>query len=755
MSESFSGAQLTRRAAVLGGGLLVAFSLAPRAFAQLPTGRPGGGAAPGARRSELPGSLKSNPLLDSWIRIAPDGQATVFSGKAELGQGILTALLQVAAEELDLPPSAITLITADTSKTPDEGVTAGSHSMQDSGTAIASAAANVRMLLMGAAATQWGLDATTLSTSGDGHVAAADGRRLAYGPLAASLSLHVEASANAPRRMPAQYRTLGRDLPRLDIPAKVVGGEAYVQDLRLPGMLHARVVRGPSHGTRLIEPNLAAAKGAPGVLAVISKGDFAAVVAEHEWQAIRAMRLAQTARYNSTLPPLPLKDGLHEIQSLPSREIVVLDTHDGEQPAAHTLRASYSRPWLCHASIGPSCAVALARNGELTLWSHSQGVFNLRRAVAELVGLPADKVHCIHTPSAGCYGHNGADDVAAEAALIALALPGRPVRLQWMREQEFGWEPCGPAMVATVEAAIGPDRRVCRWNYEVWSNTHNNRPAGAAGFVVAQQLTPPLPPPEPRPIPMPEGGGDRNSNPLYAFPDMHVRHHFVPQMPLRVSALRSLGAHFNIFSIESMVDELALAAGTDPLEFRLAHMRDDRARAVMTEVGRRFGWDHRPRGNGSRGCGLAFARYKNLAAYCCLAMEIEVERATGVITVHRIQAAIDAGQAVSPDGLRNQTEGGIIQSLSWAMHEAVRYDSSQRTSLDWASYPILRFSDLPRAIDVQVIDRPGEPFLGAGEAAQGPASAALANALADATGVRLRDMPLTPERVKAAIGLAG
>jgi CO/xanthine dehydrogenase Mo-binding subunit len=752
MSEPFSAALITRRTALKGGGLVVAFSMAPRALAQLARPREADGSGPAATGADLPQSLKNSPFLDSWVRIAGDGKATVCSGKAELGQGILTALLQVAAEELDLAPSAITFITADTAKTPDEGLTAGSHSMQDSGSALANAGANVRMLLMRAAATQWGLDAAMLSTSGDGHVVAPDGRRLAYGPLAASLSLHVEAVANAPRRTPAQYRSVGHDVPRVDIPAKVVGGEAYVQDLRLPGMLHARVVRGPSHGTRLLDPNLAAAKATPGVVAVIKKGDFAAVVAEHEWQAIRAMRVAQTSDYTVTLPPLPVTEGPQELKSLASREIVVLDSHDGERPAAHTIRASYSRPWLCHASLGPSCAVALARAGELTLWSHSQGVFNLRRAVAELIGLPTERIHCIHTPSAGCYGHNGADDVAAEAALIAMELPGRAIRLQWMREQEFGWEPCGPAMVATIEASIGPDKRVARWVYEVWSNTHNTRPATAAGYVVAQELSPPLAPPAPRPIPMPEGGGDRNANPLYDFKDMHVRHHFVPQMPLRVSALRSLGAHLNIFGIESMLDELARAAGADPLEFRLAQMRDERARAVMIEAARRFGWEQRPRGNGTRGCGLAFARYKNLAAYCCVAMEIEVERATGVITLERIQAAVDAGQAVSPDGLRNQIEGGIIQSLSWAMREAVTYDSGKRTSFDWASYPILRFSDLPRAIDVHVMNRPGEAFLGAGEAAQGPASAALANALADATGARLRDMPLTPQKVKAALG---
>ncbi|PTQ07515.1 aldehyde dehydrogenase [Sphingomonas oleivorans] len=744
----------TRREALVGGGLLLAFSFASRGLGQL-VGGGEGGAAPKALRPDLPGSLKNRPELDAWIRIAPDGAATVFSGKAELGQGIRTALLQVAAEELDLSPATITLITADTARTPDEGLTAGSHSMQDGGTALANAGANVRFLLIQAAARQWKLPPESLTTSGDGHVMAPDGRRLGYGPLAAALSLHIEAVPDAPRRDPAHYRTLGRDLPRVDIPAKLTGGAAYVQDLRFPGMLHARLVRGPSYGTRLKAPNLEAARAMPGVVAVIQKGDFAAVVALKEWQAIKAMRVAQASDYVRTLPPLPVTDGPHRLQSLPSREIVVLDTRDDERPATRTIRASYSRPWYSHGSIGPSCAVALASDGELTLWSHSQGVFDMHRAVAELVGLPAKKVRCIHIPSAGCYGQNGADDVTAEAALIAMELPGRPIRLQWMREQEFGWEPCGCGMVTKVEASIGPDKRIAHWTYEVWSNSHNNRPVMAGGYAVAQQVVPPLLMQEPKPIPMPEGDGDRNANPLYVFPNMDVRYHFVPEMPLRVSALRSLGAHLNIFSLESMLDELALTGGVDPLAFRLAHMQDERARAVMIEATRRFDWAHRPRGDGRRGCGMAFARYKNIGAYCALAMEIEVERETGAIMVHRVQAAVDAGQPASPDGIRNQVEGGIIQSLSWAIKEAVSYDDSKRTSFDWGSYPILRFLDMPGSIDVHVMDRPGQPFLGAGETAQGPTSAALANAIADATGARLRDMPLTPEKVKAAIGLAG
>lgn len=746
--------EVTRRDLLAGGGLFVAFSFGAKALAQLAGGGEGGGGPP-VKRPDLLGSLKMTPELDAWIRIAPDGRATVFSGKAELGQGIRTALLQVAAEELDLPPAAITFVTADTARTPDEGLTAGSHSMQDGGTALANAGANVRMLLVRAAAKEWNVAPEALSTDGKGHVVGPGGRTIDYGTLASAMSQHVEAVPNAPRRDPRRYRTLGRNLPRVDIPAKLTGGEAYVHDLRLPGMLHARLVRGPSYGTRLVAAKLTEARAMPGVVGIVHDGRFAAVVATREWEAIRAMRVAQASDYVRTIAPLPVADGPRRLQELPTREIQVLDTHDGALPAAHRIEASYSRPWYAHGSIGPSCAVALFKDGTLTIWSHSQGVFDMQRATAELVGLPPKRVRVIHSPGSGCYGQNGADDVTAEAGMIAMRLPGRPIRLQWMREQEFGWEPCGCGMVTKVEAAIGPDRRIAHWNYEVWSNSHNNRATGAGGYAVAQEIRPGFPPQEAKPIPMPEGDGDRNANPLYVLPNMDVRYHFVSEMPLRVSALRSLGAHLNVFTIESMLDELALAARVDPLAFRLAHMEDERARAVMTEVTRRFGWLRRPKGDGRRGCGMAFARYKNIGAYCAIAMEIEVERETGAITVHRVQAAVDAGQPASPDGIRNQVEGGIIQSLSWAMFEAVTFDESKRTSFDWGTYPIMRFQDVPGEIDVHVMDRPGLPFLGSGETAQGPASAALANALADATGARLRDLPLTPEKVKAAIGLVG
>jgi len=386
----------------------------------------------------------------------------------------------------------------------------------------------------------------------------------------------------------------------------------------------------------------------------------------------------------------------------------------------------------------------------MTIWTHTQGVYPDRRAISEMLGMPADKVHCIHVEGSGCYGHNGADDAAADAALIANSMPDRPIRLQWMREQEHGWEPYGPAMVAKARASLDSKGRIADWDYGVWSNTHTMRPGPAGSLVAAQHMEKAFSPQEPEPIPQPEGGGDRNAVPLYVLANARVTHHFLRQMPVRVSALRSLGAHMNVFAIESFMDELALAAGTDPVAFRLAHLDDSRAREVVTAAADEFHWADRPTPAGGHGSGFAFARYKNLAAYCAVAMQVHVDRDTGRIRVLRVAAAVDTGQVINPDGVRNQIEGGILQSLSWTMFEGVTFDNTHITSIDWSTYPILRFGSVPESLTVRVVDRPGSAFLGCGEAAQGPAAAALANAVANATGRRIRDLPLNAARVKAA-----
>jgi CO/xanthine dehydrogenase Mo-binding subunit len=741
----------SRREFLAAGALVVAFSMSGKAVAQLAGGGEGG-AGPPVVAPDLPGSLRSYPLLESWIKLDSAGHATVFTGKVELGQGIKTALWVVACEELDLPTERVDIITADTAQTPDEGLTAGSHSMQDGGTAIANAGANVRMLLLQSAAQKWQLPWTTLTTNGSGTVLAPDGRQVAYGELAAAMSMHVMAIPNAPLRAPQDYRLMGHRVPRLDIPSKLTGKPIFLHDMRLPGMLHARVVRGPSVGTVLNHADLEAVSSMPGVVKLVRNGSFLAIVAATEWQAIVALRRIQQAPWVRQEPNIPTGSEVAILKALPAQDIVVIDDGTPLGAPANSIKARYTRQWIAHASIGPSCSIALYDQGQLTIWSHSQGVFDVRRAVAQLVGLSPDNVRCIHVQGSGCYGQNGADDASADAALTAMQVPGRPVRLQWMREQEFGWEPLGPAMVTEVEASLGDDRMISSWKYEVWSNPHNNRPVVAGGYVAGQEVSPPFAPQTGKPIPMPEGDGDRNANPLYEFPNMHVLYHFLPDMPLRVSALRSLGAHLNVFSIESMMDELAREAGTDPLIFRLLHMKDQRARRAIEAVARSFGWNKRVKGDGRRGCGMAFARYKNIGAYCALAMEIEVDRDTGLISVKRVNAAVDAGQPASPDGVRNQVEGAIVQSLSWTTNEQMGFDATHRTTFDWSGYPISRFSNVPTSIDIEILPSAGLPFLGAGETGQGPTGAALANALADATGVRFREMPISASKVRAAIG---
>jgi CO/xanthine dehydrogenase Mo-binding subunit len=731
----------SRRRFLAAGAITVGFSLLPTlpAFAQ-----------EAGKAGKLPGSLSSTPMLDAWIRLDDTGKLTVYTGKAELGTGVRTAFIQIAAEELDVAFEAVHLVTADTGLTPNEGYTAGSHSIADSGTAILNAAAQVRALLLQSAAERMQVEVETLKVS-NGVVLASDGRRLSYGEAVSGLDLHRAAQAVSPLKDPRTHTILGQAMPRVDIPGKVTGGVSYVQDMRLPNMVHARVVRQPSYGARLIKADIDGVRAMPGVVAVVRDGSYLAVVAQDEWQAIVAMRaLSASAQWEETAV-LPSPETIHDVlKKLPSREIRVADQSGAAAPAVQTLKARYTKPYLTHGSIGPSCAVAEFANGTMTVWTHTQGVYPLRGGLAEMLSLPVANVRCIHVEGSGCYGHNGADDVAADAALIARAVPGRPVRVQWMRDQEHTWEPSGPAMVTEVQASLDASGHIVDWQYEIWSNSHNQRIDNAGRLMPTWALAQPFTPAPPKPIPMPEGGGDRNSVPLYAFPNTKVLHHFIPDMPVRVSAMRSLGAYLNVFAIESFMDELALAAKVDPVEFRLRHLQDPRGRDVIKLAAEQFGWDPRRKREPGRGMGFSFAQYKNLMAYLAIAMDLTVDRDTGDVHIHRAVAAIDCGQIVNPDGVRNQVEGGIIQSASWTLYEKVLFDTRRITSFDWSTYPILRFSSVPEHIEVHLIDRPGAPFLGAGEASQGPASAAVSNALADATGLRLRDTPLGGPRLRDA-----
>jgi len=736
---------LDRRRVLAGGGaLIVSFSLT-NAFAE---DQPAPAAAPAPKP---PGSLKDAPFLDSWIRIDADGSITAFSGKVELGQGFKTAFQQIAAEELDIPFASLTVITADTGRTANEGYTSGSHSMQDSGTAIQNAAAQVRELLVAQAALRLDLPAENLRTE-NGAVIAPDGRRLSYGDLVAGDMLHVKAQPTSKLKDPATFKVMGQPVPRVDIPAKVTGGAAYVQDIRLPGMLHARIVRPPSYGAQLTDCDASAIEKMPDVVKVVRDGNFLAVVAKKEFGALKAMRaLSAVTKWKETAR-LPKQDNLLRVlTSLPSQDSTIFQRNNPVAVGQKTIEATYTRPYQSHGSIGPSCAVAQSVDGAMTVWTHTQGVYPDRQGIAEMLRVPLASVRLVHVEGSGCYGHNGADDAAADAALIARAMPGVPVRVQWTREQEHSWEPYGPAMVTKLKASLDGNGAIADWNFEVWSNTHSMRPGGAGCMLAAQHMAQPFAVPAAKPLPLPEGGGDRNAIPIYTFPNAHVVHHFLPDMPLRISAMRALGAYHNVFSIESFMDELAIAAGADPVEFRLKHLDDPRGRDVIARAAEGFGWHRGQQAPRGRGYGFAFARYKNLAAYCAIATEVEVNNETGRPRLVRAVAAVDSGQVVNPDGLTNQIEGAIVQSMSWTLYEAVTFDDTRITSIDWQTYPILRFNSVPDSIEVHIINRPGKPFLGSGETGQGPAAASIANAIANATGKRLRNLPLTRKRIRDAI----
>ncbi len=738
---------MKRRTFLAGSGaLVVSFSMLPRLTGAQEEGP---GATP-RNAAPLPGSLKNTPYLDSWLRIDAKGSITVFTGKAELGQGIKTALVQIVAEELPIGIGRISIVSADTARTPDERYTAGSRSMADSGTALRHAAAQAREILILEAATRFDMSAERLHATG-GSVVSDSGRTVSYGELVSDRLLHVQAGRDSKLKDPKSHTVMGKPVARLDIPGKLTGAPSYVQDVRLPGMVHGRTVSPPSYGAKLTKIDDSQVRGMPGVLKIVRNGSFLGVVAEREYQAVLAMRalaLGATWEERETLPaPANLYD---RIVKAPSQDRVIFEKRGGPVPGGTKIESTYRRPYQMHASIGPSCGVALFKDDALTVWTHSQGVYPLRDAIAELLGMPSERVRCIHSEGAGCYGHNAADDAAADAALLARAIPGRPVRVQWMREQEHTCEPYGTAMLTTAKATLDAKGAIAQWQYDLWSAPHATRPGPAGNLMAGLLVDPPFKRPVPRP-PGPESGGDRNATPGYQFPDTRVTSHFLLDMPLRVSALRSLGAYMNVFSIESFMDELARSAQADPVEFRLRHLQDPRGQDVVRRAADRFGWKDFKQRKG-RGRGFAYARYENHASYAAVAMEVQVDRDTGAVHVLRAVAAVDSGEAVNPDGIRNQVEGGILQSISWTLFEEVAFDTKHILSRDWSGYPILRFARVPHSVEVHVIDRPGQPFLGTGETAQGPSAACLANAVADATGVRIRELPLSPRRVKSAVG---
>lgn len=726
-----------RRFIIKSGALGVSFSLVPALLeAQAPA------------RAPLPGSLNTTRKLNAWLFINPDGSITFFSGKVELGQGILTALTQIVAEELDVDMTRLRPVSGDTRVTPDEGVTAGSLSIQQSGAALQAASAEVRALLLGAAATRLGVSADQLQVS-DGSISAPDGKKTTYWEVAGSVDLGRDALGAVRPKRHDQYQLVGKTIARRDIPAKVSGGEVYVQDMRMPGMVYGRVVRPPSLTAKLLSVNEAAVRRMPGVVAVVRDGNFLAVAAAREEQAIAARQaLAQSAKWDipAALPPRGAALYAHLKTARKQTSVVgVKENAAAAASAVKTLKAEYTRPFQSHGSIGPSCAVAQWKDGRVTVWTHSQSVFQLRGDMVKVLKLPEADVQCVHREGAGCYGHNGADDVALDAALVARATNGRPVKLQWMREDEFGWEPYGSAMVMNLSAGLDAGGKIVDWSHELWSHTHSTRPYDPDGsnLLAGWHLANPVPMGPAKNIPQPNGGSDRNAVPYYAFAQTKTINHMVMDMPIRVSALRTLGAYANVFAAESFMDELAEAAGADPVEFRLKHLSDPRARAVLEKVAADANWK-----TGDRQRGVSFSRYKNNSCYVAAIADIEVNRGTGVVAVPRLALAIDAGMIVSPDGIVNQIEGGAIQSASWTLREQIAFDDKQILTRSWADYSILTYAEVPQ-VKVSLVNMPNERSLGVGEGSQGPVVAAIANAFARSTGKRLRDLPFTPEKVKA------
>ena len=696
----------------------------------------------------LPQSLRTTPRLDRWVRFNVDRTVTVFSGKVEIGQGIETAIAQIAADELDVALDRLVLVAGDTTRAPDELYTSGSQSIEVGGAAMRLACAEVRSLFLEAAARELEVNVAELGVR-DGTIGLpGTDLRTTYWDLASCVDLARDATgAVAPKPM-SQHAFVGTSAPRRDLVAKITGA-AFVHDLELPGMVFGRVLRPPSYSAKLRAFDAEAVRALPGVVEVVVSGSFVGLCAEREELAVVALETARRAAVWDESSPLPLTTEVRDfLPGLPGVRSIVHRRGERRSGSLRRFAATYSKPYIAHASIGPSCALARCVGGRFTVWSHAQGPHPLQRQLAKALGVEATAVDVIHKDGAGCYGHNGADDVALDAALLARAC-GRPVIVQWTREDELAWSPYGSAMVVRLAAALDASDRIVDWRHELWSHTHVARPGWGEGvnLLAAWHMDPPFPVPPPKDVPQPTGGADRNAIPLYDFPSCEVAYNFIAERPLRVSALRSLGAYANVFAIESFMDELAVAAGADPIEFRLRQLTDPRARGVIEAVARVAGWRRGEKGDAARGRGIGFARYKNMSAYCAVIAEVEVAEA---LRVKRVFAAVDAGQVINPNGLENQIEGGIVQALSWTLHEQVRFDRKHVLSRSWETYPILRFAETPQ-IEVSILSRPGDPPLGAGECAAGPTAAAVANALASALGVRARDLPLTPDRIARAM----
>jgi CO/xanthine dehydrogenase Mo-binding subunit len=724
-----------------GGALVVSFmcgaSLPQRSLAQAS----GAGADLGK-----PLDLKE---VDSFLAVHADGAVTIYTSKVDVGTGLRTAMSQMVAEELGMSVERIAVVEGDTALTPDQGGTGGSTGIPRGAVEVRQAAATARQTILKLGAERLGRPVAEL-TLADGQVRPiTGGPGIDMGALVGGKRLALKVDPQAPLQDPTRYTVVGKSLLRPDVAGKCTGQHLYLQDFTVPGMLHGRVIRPPAVGATLLAVDETSLGGIPDVR-VVRIESFLAVVAPDEWAAVRAARALKVTW--SEWQGLPGSAGLDRYvrESAVERTETLVNRGDpaAALPTAVTqLAATYSWPFQSHASLGPSCAVADVRPEGTTIWTASQGPHGLRRNLAKIFGIPEDKLRVIFLDASGSYGTNGGDDAAADALLLSKTV-GRPVRVQWTREDEHGWDPKGPPQVLEVRGGIDADQRIVAWETQMWlpANVPGHRPflaVDAAGMPQAHG----------------RGAGQiaQNGDPPYAAANVQVLVHWLKETPLRLSNLRAPGKIANVFAVESFTDELAAVAGADPVAFRLHGLTDPRAIDVLKRATEMLGWQARPSPNPQpvqdnmlTGRGVAYTRYKHSENYVAMAMDVAVDPASGRIGVRRVTCAHDCGLVVNPDGLRNQIEGSIVQTLSRTLHEEVTFDRAHVTSVDWVSYPILTFPEVP-AIEVALLDRPALPPFGAGEASTAPVAAALANAVFDATGVRLRAVPFTPDRVKAAL----
>jgi nicotinate dehydrogenase subunit B len=699
--------------------------------------------------SEHPNALRANPRLDRWVEIEPSGRIAIRTGKVELGQGITTVMAVVAASELRVPLDVVRMVPTDTLRSPDEGYTAGSLSTEQGAPAMRAACALVRTLFHDAAAEAMGVRPDDIAIDDGIFRREGSNEGLSYWDLAGSVDLAVSALDLEPATLIGATDD-GSGVGRVDLLPKLTSA-AYIQDMRLPGMLFGRALRGEHPRDLLVSFDREAVAKMDGVVAVVVDGAFAGVVAHRDAQAAAAVEAARRSAAWRREAELPDCDEAQPwLDGLPGRDFVVVADDASAAPASTELTAEYARPYLLHASIGPACAVAHWQDGRLTLHTHSQGVYPLRAQMARVFGLDEEAITIFHAHGSGCYGHNAADDVALDAALLARAVE-HPVMCLWSRADELSWSPHGAAGRVRLAAGLSETGDIVSWKHEIWSPPHVARPGSGAGIdlLAASQLAESHARSPTNGSAGRDRGGDRNSVPLYRLPARSILYHELFQGPMRSSALRSLGAHLNIFAIESFMDELAAAAGADPVAFRLRHCEDMRAAAVIEAAARSAGWDSDDAGGEGVGRGIAVARYKNSGAFYAVVVRVEVEEKVRLISVH---GAVDAGRVVHRDGLLNQVEGGVIQAASWTLREEVRWDGNGFAVRSWENYPVLSFSETPTVATVIIPSQ--EPSLGAGECATGPTAAAIGNAVAHALGVRVRRMPITPDRLIAAIQAA-